>query len=90
MNNKFLNTEKTLAYVDGTSIPKGHYLWEEKVVPIIDTLENHKEVIPGYSELRLAAYKSESDHLFFEGQYNKDLTKWKAKVAKIKKKYPKS
>ena len=89
MNNRFLNTEKTLAYVDGMSIPMGHRFWAEYVEPIIGTLEDHVEYVPGYAELRSSAYKSESDPLFFAGQYDSDLTEWQAKVAEIKVRHPK-
>jgi len=89
MNNKFLNPEKTLAYVDGMSIPMSHRLWEEHVVPIIDTIEDYAKYVPDYSEMRSSAYKAESDPLFFAGQYDDDLTKWKEKVAEIKDRHPK-
>ena len=89
MNNRFLNTEKTMAYVDGMSIPMGHRFWVEHVEPIIDTLEDHVEYVPDYAELRSSAYKAESDHLFFAGQYDNDLTKWRDRVAEIKRRHPK-
>lgn len=79
-----------MAYVDGMSIPMSHRFWEEHVVPIIDTLEDHVEYVSDYSELRSSAYKSESDPLFFAGQYDDDLTEWKDKVAEIKERYPKT
>ena len=89
---KYTNKEKNFVQVDNTSIPRNHRLWYELEIDKAEeagTIEEYVELVTPYTELRSAAYKAESDQLFFEGQYYNDLTIWKDKVAEIKARYPK-
>ena len=90
---KYTNKEKTTVVVDNTSIPRNHRLWYELEIDKAEeagTIEEYVEPVTPYTELRSAAYKAESDHLFFAGQYDNDLTAWKDKVSEIKARYPKA
>lgn len=90
---KYTNKEKNCVQVDNTTIPRNHRLWYEYEIDKAeeaDMIEEYVEPVIPYTELRSAAYKAESDHLYLEGQYDNDLTAWKAKVAEIKARYPKA
>ena len=89
---KYLDKEKNCVQVDNTCIPRNHRLWYELEIDKAEeagTIEEYVEPATPYTELRAAAYKAEADQLFFEGQYDNDLTIWKDKVAEIKTRYPK-
>lgn len=89
MTNRFLNAEKTLAMIDGTAIPISHRWWQEKVVPIWDSIEEYTSDPRSFLEKRKDAYKAEIDNgFFFECLYNEDLATWKAKMDEINAKYP--
>ena len=90
---KYTNKEKTTVVVDNTTIPRNHRLWYELEIDKAEeagTIEEYVEPVTPYTDLRSAAYKAESDHLFFAGQYDNDTTAWKEKVAEIKARYPKA
>ena len=89
---KYINKEKNCVQVDNTCVPRNHRLWYELEIDKAEeagTIEEYVETVTPYTELRAQAYKAESDQMFFEGQYNNDLTAWKDKVAEIKARYPK-
>ena len=89
---KYLNKEHSLVDFSGTIVPRNHRLWFELEIDKAEeagTIEEYVEPATPYTELRAAAYKAEADQLFFEGQYDNDLTIWKDKVAEIKARYPK-
>jgi hypothetical protein len=89
---KYTDTTKNSVQVDNTIIPRNHRLWFELEIDKAEeagTIEEYVEPVTPYTELRKAAYKAESDPLFFESQYDNDDTKWRAKVAEIKQRYPK-
>lgn len=89
---KYINKEKNCVQVDNTCVPRNHRLWYELEIDKAEeagTIEDCVETVTPYTELRAQAYKAESDHMFFEGQYDNDLTAWKDKVAEIKARYPK-
>jgi hypothetical protein len=89
---KYTNKEKNCVQVDNTSIPRNHRLWYEYEIDKAEeagTIEEFIEPKQSYQELRQAAYKAESDHLFFEGQFDKNDKPWRKKVAEIKARYPK-
>jgi uncharacterized protein YeaO (DUF488 family) len=89
---KYIDTTKNSVQVDNTTVPRNHRLWYELEIDKAEeagTIEEYVEPVTPYTELRAAAYKEESDQLFFEGQYDNDLTVWKDKVAEIKARYPK-
>ena len=89
---KYINKEKNCVQVDNTCVPRNHRLWYELEIDKAEeagTIEGYIEPVTPYTELRAQAYKAESDHLFFAGQCDNDLTAWKDKVAEIKARYPK-
>ena len=89
---RYIDTTKNSVQVGNTTVPRNHRLWYELEIDKAEeagTIEEYVEPVTPYTELRAAAYKAESDQLFFEGQYDNDLTIWKAKVAEIKTRYPK-
>lgn len=89
---KYTNKEKSRVQVDNTCVPRNHRLWYELEIDRAEeagTIDDYIEPVAPYTDLRQAAYKAESDPLFFECQYDKDDTKWRAKVAEIKARYPK-
>lgn len=89
---KYTDTTKNCVQVDNTCVPRNHRLWYELEIDKAEeagTIEEYVEPVTPYTELRATAYKAESDQMFFEGQYDNDLTAWKDKVAEIKARYPK-
>lgn len=89
---KYANKEKNSVQVGNTTVPRNHRLWFELAIDKAEeagSIEEYVEPITHYTELRSAAYKSESDHLFLAGQYDGDLTEWREKVSEIKLRYPK-
>lgn len=89
---KYTDTTNSFVQVGNTTVPRNHRLWYELEIDKAEeagTIEEYVEPVTPYTELRAAAYKAESDQLFFEGQYDNDLTIWKDKVAEIKARYPK-
>ena len=89
---KYANKEKNSVQVGNTTVPRNHRLWFELAIDKAEeagSIEEYVEPITPYTELRAAAYKAESDHLFLAGQYDGDLNEWRKKVAEIKERYPK-
>ena len=65
---KYTNKEKNFVQVDNTSIPRNHRIWYELEIDKAEeagTIEDYIEPVTPYTELRQAAYKAESDPLFF-------------------------
>lgn len=89
---RYLDKEKNCVQIDNTSVPRNHRLWYELEIDKAEEagiIEEYVEKVPSYAELRLAAYRAESDCLFLECAYEDVLDAWKEKVAEIKRRYPK-
>ena len=89
---KYTNKQKNCVQVGNTCVPRNHRLWHELEIDKAEeagTIKEYVEEITHYTELRQAAYKAESDHLYLAGQYDGELTEWLDKVAEIKTRYPK-